>query len=231
MPPLNPKFGTCPLCDGNAVKATHQLKVSGRGPGQSCQLRGCRWSCTRSIAEEFGHGESVIWTYLPSGPPNPALHLLLNALGTLLLDKQTLDTLVTASNLITSVILWISWGHGSLIDWYYVSALSAQLTLPMQSDQTVQAKQIRRLGSLSVDVHKNKSALFPGPEPHQRLPFENEIWFFRDHFLELQICCASRELKILQRERRNGLFLILTVTFRRQWPNSNTTTTTTETLL
>lgn len=160
-----PKFGTCPLCDGNAVKATHQLKVSSRSSGQSCQLWGCRWSCTRSIAEEFGHGESVIWTYLPAGPPNPALHLLLNALGTLLLDKQTLDTLVTASNLITSVILWISWGHGSLIDGYYVSALSAQLTLPMQSDKTVQAKQIRCLDGLSVDMHKNKSALFPRTTP------------------------------------------------------------------
>lgn len=32
----------------------------------------------------------------PAGP-NPALHLLLNALGTLLLDKQTLDTRVRAS--------------------------------------------------------------------------------------------------------------------------------------
>lgn len=175
MPCLNPKFGTWPLCDGNAVKATHQLKVSSAARRQSCQLWSCWWSCTRSIAEEFGHGESVIWTYLPSGPPNPALHLLLNALGTLLLDKQTLDTLVTASNLITSVILWISWGHGSLIDWHYVSALSAQLTLPMQSDKTLQAKQIRRLDSLSVDTHRNKSALFPGPEPHQGLPYENSI--------------------------------------------------------
>lgn len=175
MPSLLPKSGTCPLSNGNAVKATHQLKVSSRSSGRSGQLRGRRWSCTRSIAVEFGHGESVIWTYLPSGPPNPALHLLLNALGTLLLDKQTLDTLVTASNLITSVILWISWGHGSLIDWYYVSALSAQLTLPVQSDKTVQAKQIRRLDGLSVDTHKNKFALFPGPEPHRWLPFENEI--------------------------------------------------------
>lgn len=71
----------------------------------SCNCEAAGEVAHTGIAEEFGHGQSVIWTYLPPGPSNPALHLLLNALGTLLLDKQTLDTLVTASNLITSVIL------------------------------------------------------------------------------------------------------------------------------
>lgn len=162
MPSRHPEFGTCPLCDRNAGKATHQLKVSSLSSGWSCQLRGRWWSCTHSIAEEFGHGESVIWTYLPSGPPNPALHLLLNALGTLLLDKQTLDTLVTASNLITSVILWISWGHGSLIDWYYVSALSAQLTLPVQSDKTVQANKYAAWTLCQLTSTKINLLYFPG---------------------------------------------------------------------
>lgn len=102
---------------------------------------------THSIAEEFGHGESVIWTYLLSGPSNPALHLLLNALGTLLLDKQTLDTPVTASNLITSVILEISRGHGSHIGWHYISARSTQLTFLCSVTKTVQPKQITRFNS------------------------------------------------------------------------------------
>lgn len=56
-----------------------------------------------------------------------------------------------------------------------MSALSVQLTLPMQSDKTVQAKQIRCLDGLSVDMHKNKSALFSRSEPHRWPPFENEI--------------------------------------------------------
>lgn len=126
----SPKFGIWPLRWGMQWKPCISWKSS-LWVELSCQLElwSCWLSCTRSIAEEFGHGESVIWTYLPPGPSNPALHLLLNALGTLLLDKQTLDTLVAASNLITSVILWISWGHCSLIDWHYMSALSTQLTL------------------------------------------------------------------------------------------------------
>jgi len=61
----------------NAVKAVHQLNVFGVGVG-----------CTRSIAEEFGHGRGVIWTYLPPGPLNPALPLPPHALGTSLLDKH-----------------------------------------------------------------------------------------------------------------------------------------------
>lgn len=126
----------------------HQLKVFPVGQAiLSAGSPGCWLSCTHGIAEEFGHGESVIWTYLLSGPSNPALHLLINALGTLLLDKQTLDTPVTASNLITSVILEISRGHDSHIGWHYISALSTRLTFPRSVTWTVQPKQITRFNS------------------------------------------------------------------------------------